>query len=123
LGSGRRLLIVDDDPDIRLMLYDRLTGDGYGVETVSEGLEALEKLRDGFDGVLLDINLPGIDGLEVLRRIRHMDAVLPVIMVTASENKQRAEQALTMGAQAYLLKPFEAGRMKDIVDQWFRPTP
>jgi response regulator of citrate/malate metabolism len=44
-------------------------------------------------------------------------------MVTASENKQRAEQALTMGAQAYLLKPFEAGRMKDIVDQWFRPTP
>ena len=104
------------------MLYDRLAGDGYGVEAVSEGIEALEKLQDGFDGVLLDINLPGIDGLEVLRRFRHMDAALPVIMVTASENKQRAEQALTMGAQAYLLKPFEAGRMKDIVDQWFRPT-
>lgn len=119
-GLSRRILVIDDDPDIRLMLRDRLTGDGYDVETVGDGIEALEKIRDGFNGILLDINLPGADGLEVLRRIREFNSRLPVIMITASENKQRAELALTMGAQSYLLKPFEAARMKDVLDQWFR---
>lgn len=115
----RRLLVVDDDPDLRLMLYDRLAGDGYDVETVSSGLEALEVLENPCNGVLLDINLPGLDGLEVLRRIRNKHSAMPVIMITASENKHSAEQALMLGAQAYLLKPFDALRMKELVDQWF----
>jgi len=115
----RRLLVVDDDPDLRLMLYDRLTGEGYAVETVGSGVEALEKLSTPYDGILLDINLPGIDGLDVLRRIREGHPSTPVIMLTASENKDLAEEALTLGAEAYLLKPFDAFRMKEFVAHWF----
>lgn len=115
----RRLLVVDDDPDLRLMLYDRLTGEGYAVETVGSGVEALEKFSTPYDGILLDINLPGIDGLDVLRRMREGHPSTPVIMITASENKDLAEEALTLGAEAYLLKPFDAFRMKEVVDHWF----
>lgn len=105
------------------MLHDRLTGEGYAVETVGSGVEALEKISTPCDGILLDINLPGIGGLDVLRRIRDRYPHLPVIMITASENKHLAEEALTLGAQAYLLKPFDAFRMKEFVDHWFSGRP
>jgi CheY-like chemotaxis protein len=122
-AGGKRILVVDDDPDIRQLLMDRLNTYGYEVETASGGSAALDVLRDtAFDGMILDIGMPDMDGVEVLRLIRERYSEIPIIMVTASGSKERAVQAVNMGAQAYLLKPFEAAQLKETVERWFGPA-
>jgi len=121
LGT-KRLLVADDDPDIRQLLSDRLTSDGYVVQTTSDGQEALAVLRsEKFDGLILDIGMPGVGGLEVLHKIREEQPALPVIMITAAEARARALVAMQAGAQAYLLKPFDAAQLKEIVMRWVGP--
>ena len=116
------ILVVDDDPDIRELLHDRLASDGYAVRTAKDGQEAVEILMKGVvDGVILDIGIPEIDGIEVLRRLRQNDQTLPVIIVTAVEALDRALLAMERGAQAYLLKPFDATQLRAVVDRWFKP--
>ncbi|BCA53694.1 hypothetical protein W02_08340 [Nitrospira sp. KM1] len=115
-----KILVVDDDMDIRQMLGDRLQAKGYDVRTESDGLQAMEAVRaETFSGMILDIGIPSLDGMEVLKRIRQKDQQLPIIMVTASGAKDAAVRAISMGAQAYLLKPFEAEELDHIVDAWF----
>jgi DNA-binding response OmpR family regulator len=115
------ILVVDDDPDIRQFVADRLAIDGYAVEQAMDGHEALQKLQvRQYDGIVLDIGMPDMDGLEVLRRIREVRATLPVVMMTAAERRDRALLAMQGGAQAFLLKPFDAGRFKEVVEEWFR---
>jgi CheY-like chemotaxis protein len=120
---AQRLLVIDDDPDIREFIADRLGSLGYVVDTAVDGATALHALTSAFiDGMILDIGIPEIDGLEVLRRVRERDATLPIIMITASGAKERAIRAVNMGAQAYLLKPFDGDTLKDTVRQWFGPV-
>ena len=120
-GKDPRVLVVDDDPDIRQMLEDRLNANGYRVETESDGLRALERVRaEPFSGLILDVGIPSLDGMEVLRRIRLKDQQLPIIMVTASGARETAVRAIGMGAQAYLLKPFDAAELHKVIDAWFR---
>jgi len=120
VAGGKRILVVDDDPDIRQFLMDRLGSYGYVVETANDGREALDALRKGsYNGLILDIGLPEIDGLEVLHQIREDMSTLPVVMITASGSKERAVQAVNLGAQAYLLKPFDAAQLKEVVERWF----
>jgi DNA-binding response OmpR family regulator len=69
--------------------------------------------------MILDIGIPSIDGMEVLKRIRQKDHQLPIVMVTASGAKESAVRAIGMGAQAYLLKPFDAGELDQVVNTWF----
>jgi CheY-like chemotaxis protein len=115
----KRLLVADDDYDIRQVLSDRLVGDGYGVKTANDGREALAALRsEKFDGLILDIGMPQVNGLEVLHTIRNEQPSLPVIMITAAEAQDRALVAIQAGAQAYLLKPFDADQLKQMVEQW-----
>ena len=121
--AGRRfhVLVVDDDKDIRQWMADRLGGNGHVVRTEADGLQALEALRaEPFSGVILDIGLPSIDGLEVLRRIRVIDQSVPVVMMTASGAREAAVQAIGLGAQAYLLKPFDGDELQQVMDSWFR---
>jgi signal transduction histidine kinase len=119
-ASGRRILVVDDDPDIRQLLMDRLSGYGYRVETAADGRQALRRLEQAsYDGIILDISMPELDGLEVLQQLRKSCPRLPVVMVTASGLKERAVQALAMGAQDYVLKPFDAPHLKEVIDRWF----
>ncbi len=118
----KRLLVADDDPDIRQLLSDRLTSDGYVVQTASDGCEALAALRsEKFDGLILDIGMPTVNGIEVLHTIREEQPALPVIMITAAEARTRALGAIQAGAQAYLLKPFDAAQLKEIVERWVGP--
>ena len=119
----KRILVVDDDPDIRQVLLDRMSSFGYVVETAVDGREALDALRlGGFDGMLLDMRMPQIDGLEVLRRTRVSHPDLPVVVVTALSVQQQAAQAVAEGARAYLLKPFDAPQLKQVVEQCFGPA-
>jgi CheY-like chemotaxis protein len=116
----KRILIVDDDPDIRQVLLDRLESYGYAVETAQNGREALEVLnRSHFDGVLLDINMPELDGGEVLKRAQQLYPTLPVIMVTASASHIQAMKIRYQGAKGYLQKPIQQEQLKEAVERWF----
>jgi CheY-like chemotaxis protein len=119
----KRILVVDDDTDIRQVLQDRLNAYGYAVETAMDGAEALDALQRGdYDGMILDIRMPKIDGLEVLRRTRQSHPRLPVIMITASKVKEDDDQAIREGAQELLLKPFDVAQLKQVVERWFGPA-
>jgi DNA-binding response OmpR family regulator len=121
-AEAPRVLVVDDDPDIRQLLLDRLRAKGYRAQSAVDGVRALEAVRaETFEGMILDIGIPSMDGMDVLRQIRKWDQQIPIVMVTASGSKELAVRAISMGAQAYLLKPFDVDELQRIVDYWFRP--
>jgi two-component system KDP operon response regulator KdpE len=104
--SGARILVVDDEPQIRRVMRVTLSGAGHLVVEARSGEEALEKLRvERFELVLLDVNLPGISGIETCRRIRVQSDVL-VMMLTVRNTNQDAVSALDAGADDYITKPF-----------------
>lgn len=101
-----KILVVEDEDRIRQFLQRGLTFEGYRVETAADGQEALELARDEPpDLVLLDIMLPGIDGIEVCRRLRAASEV-PILMLTAKEAIEDRVAGLDAGADDYLVKPF-----------------
>lgn len=119
-SARRTLLVVDDDPDICAVLQDRLLSEGFYVLTATDGRAALKAGEaTTVDGVLLDIALPDMDGFAVLRQLRATQPTVPVIMMTAVEALDRAMAAVEAGAQGYLLKPFDAARVRQIIDRWF----
>jgi signal transduction histidine kinase len=121
--SGRilRILVVDDDKDIRELLEDRLRAMGYDVELEADGLRALDAIHSGrFSGVILDIGLPSLDGMEVLKQTRQKDQHIPIVMISASGMKESAVRAIGLGAQAYLLKPFDVEELQNVIASCFR---
>lgn len=121
--TRRTILVVDDDADIRQMLCDRLEASGYHVLSARDGAESLDVLAlHSIHGIILDIGMPGLDGLDVLARIRANHAHLPVVMITAAASEGRASAAMLAGAQAYLLKPLNGSQFQKAVDQWFGVT-
>ncbi|MGC9223584.1 MAG: response regulator transcription factor [Terracidiphilus sp.] len=102
-----RILVVDDEPAIRRALRPPLMELGFQVAEASRGEEALLVLRSGsYDAVLLDINMPGIGGIETLKRIRVFAPRLPVLMLTVRDDEEDKVQALELGADDYVTKPF-----------------
>ncbi|MFP5234627.1 MAG: response regulator transcription factor [Acidobacteriota bacterium] len=102
-----RVLIVDDEPAIRRALRTPLSELGFEVGEVSRGEMALDVLRtETYDAVLLDVNMPGIGGIETLRRLRAMAPRLPIIILTVRDAENEKVQALEMGADDYVTKPF-----------------
>lgn len=105
--SAIRVLVVDDEPAIRRALRPPLTELGFEMTEASRGEMALELLRtEPFDAVLLDVNMPGIGGIETLRRIRNMAPRLPVLMLTVRDREEEKVSALEIGADDYVTKPF-----------------
>jgi DNA-binding response OmpR family regulator len=105
-----RILVIEDDPSIRMGLEDTLTAKGYEVEVVGKGADGADKALGGrFDLVVLDVMLPDIDGFEVLRRIRGGKGAarrLPVIMLSARGAELDRVRGLELGADDYVTKPF-----------------
>jgi len=103
-----RILVVDDEAPIREVLTEYFATEGYAVEAATSGVEALAAIRGRrADLVLLDVRMPGLDGVQVLRRIRELDDSVPVIMVTANEDVGLAKETLKLGAFDYVAKPFD----------------
>lgn len=118
--TDREILVVDDDPDIQQLLQDRLKAGGYVPCAAFDGQQALALLQSReFDGMILDIGIGQIDGLEVLRRVRMTNQRLPILMITASGAQELAMKAIGLGAQAYLLKPFDTHQLQETMDRWF----
>jgi len=104
---GIRILVVDDEPAIRRALRPPLVELGFQVAEASRGEEALQLLRSSpYDVVLLDINMPGIGGIETLKRIRSFAPRLPVLMLTVRDDEEDKVEALEFGADDYVTKPF-----------------
>ena len=102
------VLIVDDERSIRLSLRTILSGLGFMIVEAARGEEALALTRTAqFDAVLLDINMPGMGGVEVCRMMRKNSARLPIIMLTVQGSEDRKVEALDAGADDYITKPFQ----------------
>ncbi len=105
-----RILLVEDDPDLGDLVAEYLGGEGFDVELVASGEEALRRVSPDFAAMVLDVMLPGISGFETLRRVR-LDALvarLPVVMLTARGDEVDRVLGLEMGADDYLPKPFSS---------------
>jgi two-component system KDP operon response regulator KdpE len=121
--SAARVLVVDDDPQIRRVMRVTLTGQGYEVDDARNGEAALEKLRDQrFDLVLLDMNMPGIGGLETCRAIR-AGSEIAIIMLTVRDSDLDKVEALDAGADDYVTKPYNAPELLARIRAALRRTP
>jgi two-component system KDP operon response regulator KdpE len=106
------VLIVDDERSIRLSLRTILSSLGFSIIEAGRGEEALALVRTAqFDAVLLDINMPGMGGVEVCRIMRKNSPLLPIVMLTVQGNEERKVDAFEAGADDYITKPFHLGEL------------
>jgi two-component system, OmpR family, response regulator len=114
--TDTRILVVDDDPDIHVLLKSILAKAGYVVEGVSDGKEALACLESSrFDLVLTDVHMPGFDGIELLQKIHERRLSTPVVVMTAQNTPENVVRSIRDRAFTYLSKPFSAPSVLDIV--------
>ena len=107
----KKILVVDDEADFLEVIKLRLEANGYDVITSLNGEDALNKIKDEkINAVLLDILMPGIDGLEVLKRIRKLDENLPVYIITAFSTEERFKMANKFGASGFIVKTDDLGK-------------
>ena len=105
---NEKILIVDDEKDIRELLAYNLSKEGYKVETAGDGLLALQKIDSTYDLLILDVMMPNLDGFETCKKIRSASAAynnIPIILLTAKENEINEIIGLEIGADDYILKP------------------
>jgi two-component system alkaline phosphatase synthesis response regulator PhoP len=120
----KRLLLVEDEPGLVLTLTDRLTREGYAVESSADGESALERAAaEAFDLILLDVMLPRLNGFDVLRELRRRSVDTPVIMLTARGQVVDKVVGLKLGADDYVTKPFEMVELLARVEARLRRLP
>ncbi len=113
-----RILVVDDDSSIRNMLTFVLNKSGYEPTGVEDGESALDKLRkETFDLIISDIKMPGISGIDLLKKIKAIDGEIPVIMITAYASTDDAVEAMKLGAEDYITKPFNIDELKILIER------
>jgi two-component system alkaline phosphatase synthesis response regulator PhoP len=110
--TARRLLLVEDEPGLIMTLTDRLLAEGYEVESATDAPTGLESASAGaFDAILLDVMLPGGNGLDVCRTLRQRGVQTPILMLTAKGQVVDRVVGLKLGADDYLVKPFEMAEL------------
>jgi len=112
-----RVLVVDDERNMRTTLRDILEDQGFHVSTAASGERAVKMCeRNGYDVVLMDVRMPGIDGVEAMRRIRKGRGKTCVVMMSAYSLEHLEQQALREGALAFLRKPFDVDRLIELIE-------
>jgi DNA-binding response OmpR family regulator len=118
LGDRGSILIVDDDLGVRVTVQKILSRSGYEVMTAAGGDEALQLVKEkAFDLALVDLIMPGIDGIETMRRLREISPETVIIMLTAHGTMESAIEALRLGAHDYLVKPCPEQALKSCVEE------
>lgn len=116
----KNLLIVDDQTGIRLLLDEIFQSEGYQTKLVANGLKALQEIEQNPpDCVLLDMNMPGMSGLEVLREIKKGWPEVPVLMMTAYTNAELRAEIIESGAMVFFEKPFNISELINTVNEIF----
>ncbi|EMR07869.1 Sporulation initiation phosphotransferase F [Bhargavaea cecembensis DSE10] len=109
----KRILIVDDQNGIRLLLEEVFKRDGFKTSVAKNGYEAIERFKDTPpDCVLLDMKMPGMDGIEVLREFKSQRPDIPVFMMTAYGEQEQIDAAKALGAEKYFTKPFDIHELR-----------
>ncbi len=118
MAKKLKLLVVDDEDSLRLLVHDELVNSGYQVDTAESGETALEMIaKKKFDIVILDIRMPGIDGLEVLKHIREEGIKSKVILLTGVNELKIARDSLEAGADDFLMKPYDFRTLKACLER------
>jgi len=119
MGERARILVVDDDESVRKVLKTILEEEGYAVDTAQNGKEAIKKSKARFYNLaLIDIRLPDVEGTRLLTKIKDTTPRMRKIIVTGYPSLQNAIEALNKGADAYIVKPFDMGKvLKTIKEQ------
>ena len=113
-----RLMVVDDEEKVRKYLSGLLKNRGYAVETAADGVKALERLKQtDFDVVLLDVIMPGLDGIEVLKEIKRLKPLTEVIMLTGNASVSTGVEGIKLGAFDYLLKPLDLNALTECLGE------
>jgi DNA-binding NtrC family response regulator len=118
MGSKKRILIVDDEPNVRLMLETTLSSVGYLVTVAGDGQAALDRVSGAgqiYDLILLDLLMPRMDGMELLRRLRALGNIIPVVILTAHGSVPEAVAAMKLGAIDFLAKPTTPDALRRVV--------
>ena len=119
-GLDRKILVVDDELSMREFLEILFSGEGYRVDTAGGGKEAVEKIGDrDYHVVITDIQMPGVDGIEVLRKAKEVSPGTEVIMMTAFASTETAVEAMKCGAYDYITKPFKIDEIKLVIEKAF----
>jgi two-component system, OmpR family, alkaline phosphatase synthesis response regulator PhoP len=122
--SDKRLLLVEDEPGLQLALSDRLTAEGFKVETAGDGHTAITRATSSpFDVIVLDVMLPGRDGFDVAKTIRQQGIQTPILMLTARTQVVDRVVGLKLGADDYLTKPFETIELLARIEALMRRAP
>ncbi len=117
-GRAQRILLVDDDEDMRSLLADVLTDDGYDVNQAANGAEALVVLhRETFAAILLDKRMPGLSGMDLLPGLRVICPETPVIVITAFGDAHTAAEGAEKGAFGLLFKPFRMDELRVMLER------
>lgn len=118
MASAAKLLIVDDEDSLRTLMKHELGARGFSVDEAESGEMAIEKLSGSvFDLVILDIRMPRMDGLEVLRTIKEKDLAKRVIMLTGVDELKIARDSLALGANDFMTKPFDFKSLVACIDR------
>ena len=119
---ARKMLTVDDSSSVRKLVEFTLKAKGFEVGSAEDGQAALELIaKEDFDAVILDINMPRMNGLEFLQKIRENDAFasIPVIMLTTEGQDEDKDKAIALGATAYIVKPFKPTQLLALIEKIF----
>ena len=120
----KRLLLVEDEPGLQLALSDRLSAEGYSVETAGDGNLAVTRATgEPFDVIVLDVMLPGRDGFDVAKTLRQQGIQTPILMLTARTQVVDRVVGLKLGADDYLTKPFETIELLARIEALLRRAP
>jgi DNA-binding response OmpR family regulator len=119
--TKQRIMLVDDEAIVRDSISEWLKGDNYDVECACDGKEALNKFNaNRFDTAVVDLKMPGIDGLEVMKQIKQISPQTVVIIITAYGTAENAVEAMKMGADDYLTKPFTMDKLENAINEIYR---
>jgi DNA-binding NtrC family response regulator len=116
----KRILIIEDDEEMRALLRDVIEEEGYQTDSVNNGSEAYRKLvKEPFDLIITDVRMPGLTGLDILPGMKKLQPEAPVIVITAFGSEEIQRKAFEKGARAYLEKPIHFQNLRTLIHDLF----